>query len=113
MSEKKVSIPFPGTNVAYLLSTKWLFYYNPRKYLSVSYFDRDASILSFCLKQVSLLFFNLPTSQAVPLVHFFGNSKEVSGTWNDYLTAEPGLCSSVICMARGQRELGKQRALFA
>lgn len=80
--------------------------------LSVSYFDRDSSILSFYVKQVSLLFFNLPTSRAVPLVHFFGNSKEVSGTWNDYLTAEPGLCSSVISMAGGQRELGKQRALF-
>ena len=69
-------------------------------------------ILSFCDKQVSLLlFFNLPRSHAVPLVHFFGNSAEVSGTWNDYLTAEPGLCSSVVSVAGGQRELRKQRAV--
>ena len=82
--------------------------------ICVSYFDTDTSILSFCDKQVSLLlFFNLPMSHAVPLVHFFGNSAEVSGTWNDYLTAEPGLCSSVISMAGGQRELWKQRAVSA
>ena len=47
--------------------------------ICVSYFDTDTSILSFCDKQVSLLlFFNLTMSHAVPLVHFFGNSAEVS-----------------------------------
>lgn len=34
-------------------------------------------------------------------------------TWNDYLTAEPGLCSSVISVAGSQRELWKQRAVSA
>lgn len=33
MSEKMVSISFPGINVAYLLNTKCICYYNPRKYL--------------------------------------------------------------------------------
>lgn len=35
LSETKVSLPFPGINVAYLLNTEWIFYYKRTKYLNV------------------------------------------------------------------------------